>query len=325
MSVDARAHEGKAEGADSNASGGSAVTVDGHESIRADHPGQLEAQMAMLFTRHWIPPTQRRVARYLMDHPSEGAFLSSIELAARAKVSQATVTRLAASVGFKGFSDLQKRLRTMALNPHGTAQAKGRNKLQAAVRAEIQNLQGLEASLADTAAVERIGANLAQSQPLVVLGVRMASFAASYFGYFAAKIHPDVRVVVSGGSSGFDQLSQARQAGATWLLGFVLPRYPREALLLLDHARSLGINTAICTDHIPSVVSDYADAVLSVSLGRRLVFDSHAAVVVLANILLEALSDANPTLTQNRLEEYERMVTDREVFVPGHDSYPGIA
>jgi DNA-binding MurR/RpiR family transcriptional regulator len=150
----------------------------------------------------------------------------------------------------------------------------------------------------------------------------MASFAASYFGYFAAKIHPDVRVVISGGSSGLDQLSQARQAGATWLLGFILPRYPREALLLLEHARSLGIKTAICTDHTPSLVADYADVCLPVSLGRRLVFDSHAGVVVLANVLLESLSDANPVLTQHRLEEYERMVIDRDVFVTEHDSRP---
>lgn len=283
-------------------------------------PAQLEAQMAMLFTRHWIPPTQRRVARYLMDNPNECAFLSSVELAARAGVSQATVTRLATSVGFKGYTDFQKRLRVMAMSPHAAEPTKGRNKLQAAVRAEIHNLSALEATLTDTKLIGEIGGCLAGSQPLVVMGVRMASFAASYFGYFSAKIHPDVRIVTSGGSSGLDQLSQAHQAGATWLLAFLFPRYPKEALLLLDHARSLGIKNVVCTDRVPGVAADYADIALPVAVARRLVFDSHAGVIVLANVLLEAVSDANPVRTLQRLEAYERMVIDRDVFVATRDS-----
>lgn len=304
---------------DGGASPLSAV-IDRHELVPPDHSAQLEAQMAMLFTRHWIPPTQRRVARFLMDNPTEGAFLSSVELASRAEVSQATVTRLATSVGFKGFGDLQRRLRTMAMAPHASGAAKSRNKLQAAVRAEIQNLNALEASLGDPSAISEVGLCLAATEPLVVMGVRMASFAASYFGYFAAKIHPDVRLVTSGGSSGFDQLSQASQAGATWVLSFLLPRYPKEALVLLEHSRSLGMKTVLCTDRVPGIAADYADIALPVSVGRRLVFDSHAAVVVLANLLLEALSDANPARTQQRLEDYERMVTDRDVFVSDRDS-----
>jgi len=316
---DASVHEdglvGSAGGFDSDA------TIDGSELV-AGQAAHLEAQMAMLFTRRWIPPTQRRVARYLMDNPTDGVFLSSVELASRAGVSQATVTRLATSVGFKGYTDFQRRLRVMAMNRHAPATARSRNKLQAAVRAEIHNLSALEAIVADTRLIGKIGQNLAASQPLVVMGVRMASYAASYFAYFSAKVHPDVRVVTFGGSSGLDQLSQARQAGATWLLGFLFPRYPREALLLLEHARSSGMKTVVCTDRVPGLAADYADIALPVAVGRRLVFDSHAGVVVLANVLLEALSDANPVRTQQRLEEYERMVTDRDVFVPNRDSQP---
>jgi DNA-binding MurR/RpiR family transcriptional regulator len=317
---DIRAQEMREVGGSVGAIATSGGAAEAPEPAAADHPGHIEAQMAILFARHWISPTQRRVARYLMDNPTDGAFLSSVELAARAGVSQATVTRLATSVGFRGYADLQKRLRAIAMSPHPSGPARSRNKLQAAVRAELHNLTALEAALSDSAPVGKIGHQLAASQPLVVMGVRMAAFAAFYFGYFAAKIHPDVRVVTSGGSLGLDQISQARQAGATCLLGFLFPRYPREALRLLEHARSLGMRIILSTDRVPGLASDYADIVLPASVGRRLVFDSHAAVVVLANVLLEAVSDANPSRTQQRLEESERMVIDRDVFVAGHDS-----
>ena len=50
-----------------------------------------------------LSPTQRRVARYVADHPREAPFLSSVELAARAGVSQPTVTRLAVALGYGGY------------------------------------------------------------------------------------------------------------------------------------------------------------------------------------------------------------------------------
>src|SRR4028118_1761675 len=55
-----------------------------------------------LFEGGRLSPTQRRVARYVADHPREAPFLSSVELASRAGGSQPTVTRLAVARGGGG-------------------------------------------------------------------------------------------------------------------------------------------------------------------------------------------------------------------------------
>jgi DNA-binding MurR/RpiR family transcriptional regulator len=82
------------------------------------------------------------------------------------------------------------------------------------------------------------------SRPLPVLGLRSAAPLAGYFGYFAAKVHPDARVLEHGGSLLADRLERARAAGATAMLGIVLPRYPREALDALREAREFEASAA---------------------------------------------------------------------------------
>ncbi len=71
-----------------------------------------------------------------------------------------------------------------------------------------------------------------------MLGLRAAAPLAAYFAYFAAKVHPDVRVLDDGGSLLTDRLEQAAEAGASAVLAFVLPRYPRETLDALRDARA---------------------------------------------------------------------------------------
>lgn len=66
-----------------------------------------------------LSPAQRRIAHYLAEHLHEAIFLSSVELAERAGVSQPSVTRFAIALGFAGFPDLRHALRPLVLNGNG--------------------------------------------------------------------------------------------------------------------------------------------------------------------------------------------------------------
>ena len=280
--------------------------------------GRLHALLQRLFDRSRLSPTQRRLARYVMDHPDEALFLSSVELARRAGVSQASVTRLAAALGYSGYGELQRELRRIALEGGaGEAGDEAPNKFQGAVRAEIENLRALEHYLADTGPVTELGRELAASEPLCVIGLRVSAPLAEYFGYFARKIHPDVRVLTDGGSTVLDALAQARGAGGEWVLCFLLPRHPRETLQAMSYARSLGLRVATVTDRAAERVREASDMVLPAEVGTRLVFDSQAAAMVLAGVLLEALSDAAPKRAQERLEEFEQRAARLGFFETG--------
>lgn len=278
--------------------------------------GRLPDRVLDLFQGVRLTPTQRRIARSLVQHADAAAYLSAAELAALAQVSQPSVTRFAMALGYPGYPALRRRLREITAGaPDTDGAGSAEDETQRAVRAEAENLHRLADQLAERDRMARAARLLAPSRPLPVLGLRAAAPLAAYFGYFAAKVHPDVRVLDTGGSLLADRLDQARAAGATAVLAIVLPRYPREALEALREAREMGLRAVVLTDSPVSPAAELADVVLPAAVGAQLVFDLHTAPMTLAMVLLQAICDAGPGQTEQRLEEFERSATRRQVFV----------
>ncbi|MFG2110946.1 MurR/RpiR family transcriptional regulator [Micromonospora chersina] len=261
-----------------------------------------------------LTPTQRRIAHCLVQQAGAAAYLSAAEVAELAGVSQPSVTRFAMALGHDGYPALRRRLRELTAT--GAADpADAGNALQRAVHAEMGNLDRLAGQLADAGRIAEVGKLLATSRPLPVLGLRAAAPLAAYFAYFAAKVHPDVRVLDDGGSLLADRLEQAVAAGAGVLLAFVLPRYPRETMDALREAREVGLTVVAITDSPVSPATDHADVVLPAAVGTDLVFDLHTAPMTLAMVVLQAICDATPAETQARLEAFESSATRRQLFL----------
>jgi DNA-binding MurR/RpiR family transcriptional regulator len=234
-------------------------------------------------------------------------------------VSQPSVTRFAAAVGFSGYPALREKLQSIALRTlaggPGAADEDRSNELQAAVDAEIQNLENLRRDFADPDRVIRLGRELSRSTPLTVLGLRISVSLAEYFAYAARRIHPDVRLVTRGGTVAYDALLQSREAGGTWVLAFGMPRHAQETLTAIQVARGAGLRVALITDLALGPLADEADVTFTTGTGSRLVFDSYAAPNVMSAALLQAMTDADPERTQARLEDYEQVAEQHQFFL----------
>jgi DNA-binding MurR/RpiR family transcriptional regulator len=311
----------------------------------ASKRGTMEGQsvpadaLLMLLDGRRLSPAQRRIAQYLLDHMPDSAFLSSVVLAGRAGVSQPSVTRFAAALGFSGYPAFRDALRAIALDapgaatlggtlagaagldgPHGPGDpAAGRDgagsSMQAAVADEMANLQALHELLADPRVVTGLARELVASVPLAVLGLRISAPLAEYFSFAARRIHPDVRCLTFGGSVVFDALLHVSEAGGKWLVAFALPRYPAETVQALRFARRLGMRTAVISDVRFVPFAGDADVLLPAGVGTRLLFDSHAAPAVLAGVIVQAMAEADPERAQERLREHEQLSAGQGVFL----------
>ncbi|MFI2347835.1 MurR/RpiR family transcriptional regulator [Streptomyces sp. NPDC019443] len=294
-----------------------AAITPGHQS--PDTEAAPTDRVLALFGGHRLSPAQRRIAQYLVDHLTEAAFLSITELAERVGVSQPSVTRFASSLGFSGFPALREALQPIALSAVArhpdTREEIRRNELQAAVDAEIENLESLRRLLADPNQILDVGRELARSTPLTILGLRISVSLAEYFAYAARRIHPDVRLVTRGGSVAYDALLQSREAGGTWVLAFAMPRHANETLAAMRAARRTGLRVALITDLTLGPLVDEADVALTAGTGSRLVFDSYSAPGVLSAAVLQAMADADPGRTQVRLEGYEQAAEQHNFFL----------
>ena len=274
--------------------------------------GDTATSVLDLFHGARLTPTQRRIAHCLVEHSAKAAYLSAAEVADLAGVSQPSVTRFAMALGYEGYPALRRRLRELTGDaPESSAEG---NAMQVAVRAEAEHLARLHDQLARLDDVERAAELLIASRPLPVLGLRAAAPLAGYFGYFAAKVHPDVRVLDTGGTSLLDRLDQARAAGADAMLAVVLPRYPRESLEAIAEAKRAGYAVVAITDSAVSPVAERADVVLPAAVGTQLVFDLHTGPMAMAMVLLQAMCDAAPEPVQHRLAEFEATAARRHIF-----------
>ncbi|MGX2995126.1 MurR/RpiR family transcriptional regulator [Streptomyces sp. JNUCC 64] len=270
-----------------------------------------EQRLRRLFEGHRLTPTQRRLAHCMVRRAAEVPFLSSVELAELAGVSQPSVTRFAVALGFDGYPALRRHLREVT--PPPAPEAAGRTPYQRAVDEEIGNLRHLAGLLADPAPVRDAGALLAASRPLPVLGLRAAAAQAHGFAYFAAKVHPDVRLLDEGGSTLADRLDRAAAAGASALLCFALPRHPRETVEALEYARGAGLRVVTVADSAFAPVAAVSDVLLPAPVGTGLAFDTACAPMLLGRMLLEAVCDALPD-AQARLEDFDARAAARGLF-----------
>ncbi|MFB7375102.1 MurR/RpiR family transcriptional regulator [Streptomyces sp. NPDC056222] len=277
----------------------------------SDSPaGRLQA----LFEGHRLTPTQRRIAHCMVRRAGDVPFLSSVELAELAGVSQPSVTRFAVALGFDGYPALRRHLREVAPERKPAGGTSEHNEYQQAVLAEIENLRHLAELLADPTPVERAGRLLAASRPLPVLGLRAASSQARGFAYFAAKVHPDIRLLDEGGSMLTDRVDAAVRAGATALLCFALPRHPREVVEALEYARAAGLTVVTVAESAFAPVAAHSDLLIPAAVGTGLAFDTACAPMLLGRVLLEAMADELPD-AQARLEEFDAKAAERGLFV----------
>ena len=277
--------------------------------------GSSTEQVLGLLDGRSLSPAQRRIGQFLIDHLAEVVFMSSVDLAERVGVSQPSVTRFATALGFSGYPALRDALKGIVLGSVGESPEEvRRNEFQAAIAAEQSNLEALQRLAATPDRLIETGRLLADANPLVVLGLRLSLSVAHYFAYSAQRIHPDVRLISAAGTAADDALLQARQAGATWMVAFVLPRYAQEALTAIDHAREIGLKVVLVTDNPLVPFAGSADVLLPAGVGSRLVFDSHAAPMVLASLLVQAIADAAPERTQVRLEAHESLSEARGFY-----------
>ena len=160
--------------------------------------------------------SQKDVARYIVDHLDEAAFLTAEELARRASTSSSTVVRFSQALGFEGYPELQQAAieeyrNTIAMA--GAASA-GNGALFSFDHSELEGSLGADyANLEETARkltreqVDGAVAALAEAQRIVIVGVDQMAFFASYLRHTLSLLDIRAEIVAS---TGGESLAAAR-------------------------------------------------------------------------------------------------------------------
>lgn len=272
-------------------------------------------EVAERIRRHGASLTaaERRVAEAVLAEPQAVGFGTVAELARAAEVGAASVVRLAAKLGFDGYSDLQQCIRrdlTQQLRPaaerireaNGEPAARHADHELANVRATIE-----QAAAADRARLTERLADV-DAPVLVVSGEATAGVA----DQFANQLH-QLRggVGVLEGSDVVMRRELALVPERTTAVVIDLRRYERWVLDAHGVLHARGIWSAGLTDSMLSPIANLADVTFLVRASSSGPFDSHVGTLALLNLIAADAAAALRSSASERLATIESAWRER--------------
>lgn len=243
-----------------------------------------------------VSPVQRRILDFLLDHQEEAVFLTTTGLASRLDVSEASVVRLARTLGFAGFREFQAAFRQYARQPVSRVSrvrlvARRRGSLAKLVddviTNDINNLEATRRAL-DQALLLEVADRIWQARRVYLLGMRSAHTVALFFHFALRLLGRDSRLMTPGIGDLPEQLVEIDARDVA--VGISFERYAKISLEVFEACIDRGATGIAITDKASSPLASKAALVLRCQTRYLTFIDSYVAPLSLANAILTILA-----------------------------------
>ena len=162
-----------------------------------------------------LSKSHRRIAECIVSHYDKVVFMTASKLGEYVGVSESTVVRFAAALGYSGYPQLQKALQelirhrlTASQRFEMTSDMDHAQVLNKVLKADIMNIRATLDEL-DLNAFEKAIDRIIQARTIYVLGLRASAPIAEFFVHYLKYIFANVHVVTSGISDVYLSSSRA--------------------------------------------------------------------------------------------------------------------
>ncbi len=263
---------------------------------------------------------QKRIADYILTSYDKAAFMTASKLGKTTNVSESTVVRFAAELGYDGYPAMQKALREMI-----------RNKLTAMQRIEVSNdRMGSEDILpmvmhadaenirltmeeVDKPSFDCAVNALLEARKIYIMGVRSAFALSSFLGFYFNMMFENVVVAHTNSSSElFEQILRIGEGDV--IVGISFPRYSKRTVKAMGYAKARGATAIAITDSEVSPLAATADHVLLAKSDMASFVDSLVAPLSLVNALIVAVSRKKGAELADTFGKLEKIWDEYEVY-----------
>ncbi len=265
---------------------------------------------------------QEKALKYLIENQEEVIFLTASRLARRAGVSEATVVRLAQTLGFNGYPEMQRMLRNDfrdRLASDGRLEESvqqvhdEKDILTKVFQEDIHNLTRTLRELS-VETFRHAVKKTAGAVQVYVVGLHQAYAPALVLTTYLSLIRDKVHLLEPGHDDIWNKLYGLTPDDL--VLGISLSQYTRLTVESLAYAHEQGAEIGVITDSPLSPLAKQADWVLSVRCRLDSYVASFTATLSLVNALLTAISVQNPAKTLEALKRREAMWTAKGIYTP---------
>ena len=263
---------------------------------------------------------QKRIAAFILESYDKAAFMTASRLGKKVGVSESTVVRFAAELGYDGYPDMQKSLQKMI-----------RNRLTSVQRIEVTNdrigdqdlvsmvlqsdMEKIRLTLEelDRSAFDNAVKAIVSAKRIYIIGVRSSAAIASFLGFYFNLIFDNVVNVTAGTASEmFEHLLRVGEDDV--VIGVSFPRYSSRTVQAMSFARDRKATTVAITDSEASPLAPICKYTLKARSDMASFGDSLVAPLSLVNALLVAVSRAKNDDLANTFQTLERIWEDYGVY-----------
>lgn len=264
-------------------------------------------------------PSQRRAIEYIIEEYDEVIFLPASRVAQKARVSEATLVRVAQYLGFSGYpamqrmlrKDLQERLSTVSRLEKTIKHVQDEGDiLMKVMQEDIKNLTETLRDLPVETFCHAVN-KIVEARRIYVIGLLQAHAPALVLAS-ALRILREEIYLLDGRVDDWDVISGV--GSKDLVIGISIPRYTRLTVEIVAYAHKHRANTGAITDSVLSPLANSSDWILPVKRRLDSYIESFTAAISLVNALVTAVSIKNPQETLKALKKREALWKEKEVF-----------
>jgi len=246
-----------------------------------------------------LTKVERIIAEYLLNNLSEACFLPATDVALAAGVSDSSVIRLSRSLGFRGYTDMQRHLQeefsekanqgtrmilsSMETLSDGISHNYAGIQMKNLLDLTMKNLK----STIDNNSEEKIRQltdMLVDSRNKHIFGSRVSSASALYFGTRLSHYIRNVFVTTTADTTAFERMMDATEEDCLILFSF--EKHTEISQAMAEAASKSGAKIAVLTDNVSSPLLRYADLLILISDESINLFPSLLPFSFIAEVIL---------------------------------------
>lgn len=255
---------------------------------------------------------QKLLAIYITDHYDKAVFLTAAKLGEKVGVSESTVVRFAANLGYKGYPEFQNALKELVQGKLNSAQKMeityGRISqpqiLGTVLRSDMENIRSTLEEM-DQNAFELAVETILKGENIYVTGIRSCAPLAEFLGFYLNFMFDKVHLLTTSNSSElFEQMMRIDSRDV--MIGISFPRYSLRTLKAMEFANDRNAKVITLTDSVHSPMNLYSSCNLIARSEMASIVDSLVAPLSVINALIVALcmkKSGEVAVTLQMLEE----------------------
>ncbi|MCD7888088.1 MAG: MurR/RpiR family transcriptional regulator [Clostridiales bacterium] len=263
---------------------------------------------------------QKLIANFILNSYDKAAFMTASKLGRTVNVSESTVVRFAAELGYDGYPSMQKALQEMIRNKLTSIQrievSKNRigdqDVLSMVMQSDVEKIR-LTLEETERATFNEAVQRIAGANRLYILGVRSASALSEFLTYYFRFMFDDVICVeTSAMSETFEQILHIKEGDV--LIGLSFPRFSRRTVKAMRYAKDRGATAIAITDSKASPLAEIADVSLLAKSDMASFVDSLVAPLSLVTALIVSVSRIRSEKLEHNLSHLEQIWQEYDVY-----------